>query len=126
MLPSLRRRGIVESWKEHSPGSIVVKLAPMSTLLATAKRRRDAPGVSTQAEGASVLHGLDPQTIRMLRQLAVRYLESLGVMEPEHYLDNEMTRTFSALIAAIPEGPNREGELQAALRKAIDEASEQN
>jgi DNA-nicking Smr family endonuclease len=38
MLPSLRRRGVVESWREHNAGSIVVKLAPINALLHVSKR----------------------------------------------------------------------------------------
>jgi hypothetical protein len=39
MMPRFKKRGIVESWKEHSPGSIVVKLAPTSSLFSAASRR---------------------------------------------------------------------------------------
>ena len=40
LLHSLRRRGVVKSWAEHNPGSVVVTLAPVSTLLGTPKRNR--------------------------------------------------------------------------------------
>src|SRR5437763_475330 len=32
LLPQLRRRGVVSDWREHSPGSFVVKLAPINSL----------------------------------------------------------------------------------------------
>src|SRR3954470_13584108 len=33
LLPSLRRCGVVSEWREHSPGSVVVKLGSISSLL---------------------------------------------------------------------------------------------
>jgi len=124
MLPSLRRRGVVESWKEHSPGSLVIRLAPMSALLTAPKRRRGVSPEETRPDAASALKGLDAETLRMLRQLAVHSLESLGVDETEPFVEQEMMRTFSTLVAAIPEGVERESGLRRAIRKAIDEASE--
>ncbi|MGH9419890.1 MAG: Smr/MutS family protein, partial [Thermoanaerobaculia bacterium] len=59
MLPGLRRRGIVESWKEHNQGAIAVKLAPLSKLLSQTKRRRDS------SNSMPVEH--DPQSLSALR-----------------------------------------------------------
>src|SRR6266705_1562127 len=41
LLPGLRRRGVVSEWWEHSPGSFVVKLGSISSLLAAPRRKRD-------------------------------------------------------------------------------------
>ena len=123
MLPSLKRRGIVDSWREHSPGSIVVKLAPTSALFSAAKRRRDTPS-STKGHGADAIAGLEAETVSMLRQLALVNLEALGVDGDEPFARAEMERIFSILSSAIPEGERSEAALKASLRNAIEEASD--
>jgi hypothetical protein len=120
MMPGLRRRGIVESWREHSPGSIVVKLAPTSALFAVAKRRRDAKPVSSPDEGD--LTGLERETVLMLRQLALRNLDALGVEHAESFVRQEMSTIFSALANALPAGERREEALRTSLRNALEES----
>ena len=124
MLPSLRRRGIVESWKEHSPGSIVVQIAPMSALLEAPRRRRGNGSSDAPAEAGPGLEGLQPSTVTLLKQLALQNLESLGVTHSGPFLKQEMQRTFSALMAAIPETGDREQGLREAILKGIDEVSD--
>ncbi|MDO8501677.1 MAG: Smr/MutS family protein [Gemmatimonadaceae bacterium] len=123
MLPSLRRRGVVESWREHSPGSIVVKMAPLSSMLTPPQRKRDNIDTERASPGGSLI-GLQPETLVLLRQLAIQNLESLGVIETEQFVEEEMTRTFSALARAIPAGADRERLLCNAILKAIDEIVE--
>ena len=41
LMPSLRRRGVILNWREHSPGSLVVTLAPITTLLTAPRRNRN-------------------------------------------------------------------------------------
>src|SRR5712671_5599945 len=41
LLPALRRRGVVSEWREHSPGSYVVKLGSISAMLEAPRRKRD-------------------------------------------------------------------------------------
>ena len=123
MLPSLRRRGIVESWREHSPGSIVVKLAPTSSLFSAAKRWRDTPS-STKHHDADAVAGLAPETLAMLRNLALMNLETLGVDSSEPFVRTEMERVFSILSAVIPEGGRSEAALRASMQNAIEEASD--
>jgi hypothetical protein len=120
MMPGLRRRGIVESWREHSPGSIVVKLAPTSALFAVAKRRRDAKPVLPRDEGD--LAGLERETVLMLRQLALRNLDALGVDHAESFVRQEMSTIFSALANALPAGERREEALRTSLRNALEES----
>lgn len=120
MMPSLRRRGIVESWREHSPGSMVVKLAPLSVLLSSGKRRRDNKSRET-SETARVVTGLAPETMRLLRELAIQNLGLLGVEDTEAFVADEMARTFSALTGALPDGEEREARLQLSIRNAIAE-----
>ena len=124
MLPSLRRRGIVESWKEHSPGSIVVQIAPMSALLEAPRRRRNNGSSDARAEDGPGLEGLEPTTVTLLKQLALQNLELLGVTDSGPFLKQEMQRTFSALMAAIPETGDREQGLRDAIVKGIEEVSE--
>lgn len=122
LMPSLRRRGIVESWREHSPGSMVVKLAPTSALLLAGKRRRDTVEAPRQSTGG--LAGLEAGTIAALRQLALQLLDSLGIEPDESFVGQEMARIFSTLTNALPEGPAREEALQASIRHALQEVSE--
>ena len=124
MLPSLRRRGVVESWREHTPGSIIVKLAPMSALLLASKRRRDSADAMPEEVDPKSLAALGATTLRLLRQLAVQNLELLGVTDSRPFIEQEMVRTFSALAASIPAGENREERLRAAIRRAIEEVSD--
>ena len=121
MMPGLRKRGIVESWREHSPGSVVVKLAPTSALFSAAKRRRDTGPAST-APDESHLAGLEHETLLMLRQLALRNLDALGVDHAEAFVLQEMTTIFSALTAAIPATERREESLRMSLRNALEES----
>ena len=124
MLPSLRRRGVVESWREHNPGSVIVKLAPMRALLIASKRRRDGSNAMPPEADPKTLSALHPGTLRLLRQLSVQNLEALGIVDSAPYVEQEMIRTFSALAASIPAGENREDRLRAAIRMAIEEISD--
>ena len=120
MMPSLRRRGIVESWREHSPGSVIVKLAPMSALLGAVRRRRDA-NVSQPVSHPEALAGLDPGTRSLLRQLAIRNLDSLGITATEQFIRQEMARVFSTIIMSIPDGDDREAAFNTAILNAMEE-----
>ncbi len=120
MMPALRRKGIVESWREHSPGSLVVKLAPLSSLLGAGKRRRDASDVRPPAD-AGALAGLEAETRELLKQLALRNLDALGIDASDQFMKQEMAKSFSTLLASIPEGAGREEMLRAAILSAIEE-----
>lgn len=120
LLPSLKRRGIVATWKEHSPGSIVVTLAPMSSLFAAGARRRDTATVTTPHNDVSFA-GLEPETLARLRELAISNLDSLSVEHAEPFLRKEMIRIFSAIAGALPEAGRDEAALRAAIQRAIEE-----
>lgn len=122
LMPSLRRRGIVESWTEHSPGSLIVKLAPVSALLSAPRRRRDHKRGDWQ-KGSDNFAGLEPQTLRLLRDLASQNLSGLGVEPTEEFVLQEMARTFSALINALAPDARHEKNLRDAIRSAIEEAA---
>ena len=121
LMPALRRRGIVESWQEHSPGSLIVKLAPTSALFSAPKRRRTREtGELTEDEASP--EGLHSTTSGMLRQLALRNLDALGVDHEPQFVEQEMQRIFSTLASALPAGSRSEEALQNSIRNALDEA----
>ncbi len=123
LLPSLRRRGVVTSWREHTPGSIVVTVAPVTTLLGAPKRNRERESDSRQRAAGTPesLAALEPETLSLLRRLAVRTIESLGVADTSPFVEEEMQRAFATLSVTLPVSTNREGTLQRAIRSAIDE-----
>jgi hypothetical protein len=127
LFPSLRRRNIITGWQEHTPGSFVVTLAAMSALFEAPKRRRER-GVSVAPPPPASLAALSPETLALLRRLAVASLEFLGVHDFDRFIDQEMTAKFAALSASLPEmlpeSDDPETALQTAIRHAIDELEE--
>jgi hypothetical protein len=123
LMPSLRRRGVVKSWREHNPGSIVVTLAPLNTLLTAPKRHREKENDRDENEIATPesLAALDPDTLAQLRVLAVRTIESLGVDDASPYLAAEMQRIFATLTMTLPVSTDREGTLRRAITSALEE-----
>ena len=120
LLPSLRRRGVVSEWREHSPGSFVVKLGSISSLLEAPRRKRERKS-STSIPTPRSLQGLESSTLSLLRRLAIRSLESLGVRDPASFVETEMLSKFNFLAAGVT--PGAEGEVR--LRDAIKDALEQ-
>lgn len=116
---SLRRRGVVRAWHEHTAGSFVVELAPVSALFEQLGRRREPhhPAVADPAE----LRGVSPGTRAALRRLALRSIEALGVRDPERYLEGEMLKQFTALAAALPAEGDRDRALRTAAENALEE-----
>lgn len=123
LLGSLRRRGVVASHREHTAGSFIVQLAPMSALWDAPRRRRE-PAAAPLADPPG-LEALEPASRALLRALARVSLESLGVRDTESLLEGEMLKQFAVLAAAIPEAPDREARLRAAVQRAIDEYEEE-
>lgn len=121
MLPSLRRRGVVESWREHSPGSVLIKLAPVSVLLGVGRRRRDSAAPQPSASRKAVT-GLRAETHRALRELALQNLAQLGIVATDDFIEKEMGRTFSMLLASVDGSRDTEAALHDAIVNALDEA----
>ena len=122
LLSSLRRRGVVQAVREHTPGSFVVELAPLSALRAApARRRHPTPVPPTDPK---VLAGLTRETRALLRSVALCALDGLGVREPEPFVEREMVAQFTHLAASVGEGPRREERLRRALRALLDELEE--
>ncbi len=117
LLFSLRRRGVVSAHHEHNPGAFVATLAPLRRLLEAPPRRRDA----RLPRAIAPIHGLTPQTLTLLRDLAERSLESLGITPDDSRVEDEMHRQLGAMASALPRGASLDQDLQAALRAVIAE-----
>jgi hypothetical protein len=120
LLYSLRRRGVIDSQAEHTAGSFVITLAPMQAVVDAPRRRREPPPPKATVDPPS-LDGLDPDTRTLLRDLAERALEGLGIADTHRFLQEEMLKQFSAIAAAVPDGPRREDRLRGAIRVALNQ-----
>lgn len=123
LLPALRRRGVVTEWREHTPGSFVVKLGSISSLLDAPRRKRDRALVATPSDPRPLAE-LDSSTLLLLRRLAVRSLESLGVQHPEKFVEAEMLIKFNSLAGGVAPGVEGEGRLRKAISTALDQLDE--
>lgn len=124
LLAVLRRRGVVAEVREHTPGSFVIVLASMATLVDAPPRRRDAR--MPKLEDPRVLQLLLPETRARLRTLAERALDALGVRSPSReFVTDEMLKQFGALAGGISAtAPDREAALQDAVERALLEYEE--
>lgn len=116
----LRRKGVIEGFEEHTAGSFVVTLASMRALLEAASRRREQTPMPAPAQPVT-LAALDDETKHLLRDLAERSLDALGVRDRGPFMESEMLRLFGSLAATVPPGPDRERRLRAAVRSAMSE-----
>ena len=123
MLARLRRAGVIESFGEDTPGSFVVQLASIRSLL-EAPRRREKTQRSHARKTPSIL-GLKPETREQLRYLAGRAIDALGVKKPtESQLNTEMERQFSVIVRTAPFGADTDRWLDSAISRALIEYSE--
>ena len=120
LLHVLRRRGVVSGHAEHTPGSFIVRLAPVSALW-EAPRRKGGRGVETLSATPPSLAALDDGTKALLRALAERTLDTLGVKEPQRFVESEMLKQFGVIAKAVGSAPGREDRLRAAIRNALDQ-----
>lgn len=119
LLFSLRRRGVVHSHSAHNPGAFAVQLAPIRSLVDAPPRRRDR---GARTPKSATIEGLSHETTLLLRDLAERSLEALGVVPTEARLEDEIQRHLSLIVPALPRvSDDLQGTLQAALRAAIAE-----
>ena len=122
LIHRLKQRGVVQRHEEHTPGSFVIILAPVKELFAvrTPKRKVAEPPASDPPS----LDALDRETRLLLRQLAERSLEQLGVRgDRDRFIEGEMVRQFTALSATLAATGSKEREqfLRAAIRRALEE-----
>ena len=120
LLHVLRRRGVVREFREHTAGSFVVVLAPIAELWEAPRRRRDR-GQQVRSDHSASLHGLDEETRALLRNLAERALEGLGVKDTAEFIETEMARQFSAIAASIGAERDDDVALREAIRSALDQ-----
>src|SRR5437762_6429556 len=107
LLHVLKRRGVVASHEEHTPGSFVVTLAPVSALWESPRRNRGR-GVAPPPPTPPSLDDLDAETRILLRNLAERALEGLGVKDTATFLQGEMLKQFGAIAATVASAPPAE------------------
>jgi hypothetical protein len=116
----LRRKGVIEGFTEHTPGSFVVMLAPMTAMFDAAKRRREHAPPPAPAEPPS-LAALSEETRDLFRALAERSLDALGIKDRTPFVQGEMLKLFGVLAVTVPPGPDRERRLRIAIRAAMSE-----
>lgn len=116
---ALRRKSVLEGFVEHTPGSFVVTLAPMTAMLEAGKRRRTVE--LPPPPSPPTLASLGRETLDALRTLAERSLDTFGVRDREPFVEDEMLRLFGVLGASVPEGPEREARLRKAIAAAMNE-----
>ena len=123
VLNRLRRLGVIGSYAEDTPGSFVVSLAPLRSLLeAPARRRNPAPAPTRRLPA---IEGLRSATRDRLRYLASRAIDALGVKNPTaSQLDSEMARQFSMIARTAPTGIDSDKWLDGAITKALSEYAE--
>ena len=117
----LRRKGVVQQFTEHTPGSFVVTLEPMQTMLDARTRGAGTATTPPPPPLPPTLAALDDSTRDQLRVLAERTLDALGVRERGPFVETEMLRLFGELGARVGSGSDREERLRAAIRRALSE-----
>ena len=117
VISSLRRRNVVERYEEHTAGSFSIRLASIGAMVDAPRRKREKKAPASQGP----LPALSPANQRMLRDLAERSLESLGIKDTHAFLDLEMQRQLGAISAAVGSGPDQEERLRLALRAALEQ-----
>jgi hypothetical protein len=119
-LARLRRAGVVASTKEHSPGSYIISLAPVSTMLTASQqpqRPRNNQSVSTRATA-----DLSAATRQLVHDLAVRTLASLGIHATTRAIvADEIERQVELLVRAMPKDADREQWIRDATLRVLND-----
>jgi hypothetical protein len=125
LLLSLKRQGVVSGWREHTAGSFVVDPAPLSARFNAAPRRRDIIRQSERNEKSNPalagLSGLEKGTLDLLRHLALRSLEELGVRDSESLIESEMLAKVSLLSDSSDAAKLDEPGLRRSILRALEE-----
>ncbi|MBW8771130.1 MAG: hypothetical protein JF589_15350 [Gemmatimonadetes bacterium] len=116
----LQRKGVVEGFAEHTPGSFVVTVAPISAMVEGTKRRPE-PDAAPAPAATPTLAALGAETRQALRVLAERSLDALGVRERGPFVESEMLRLFGVLAPSVGSAAERESQLRMAIERAMAE-----
>jgi hypothetical protein len=119
LFASLRRRGIISDFSEHTPGSFVVTFAKLNAVRDAPQRARNPHELSPQ--DPAQLAALEPETRALLRLLAKRSIEELGVKPTPDFVEQEMLKQFAAAAPGVPDAGDREQRFRDALRAALHE-----
>jgi hypothetical protein len=122
LFASLRRRGVISEVVEHTPGSFVVTFAKLNAVRDAPQRARN-PHELPQQDPAQ-LAALGPDTRALLRLLAKRSIEELGVKPTPDFIEQEMLKQFAAAASGLPDAGDREQRLRDVLRAALHEYDE--
>jgi len=123
VLNRLRRLGVIESYGEDTPGSFIVSLAPLRSLLEAPARRRTRE--TPPARKLPGIQGLKPETGERLRSLATRAIDALGVKDAsDSVIAGEMVRQFSMIARTAPTGVDADKWVDGAITKALREYAE--
>jgi hypothetical protein len=122
LFASLRRRGVISEVVEHTPGSFVVTFAKLNAVRDAPQRARN-PHELPQQDPAQ-LAALEPDTRALLRLLAKRSIEELGVKPTPDFIEQEMLKQFAAAASGLPDAGDREQRLRDVLRAALHEYDE--
>jgi hypothetical protein len=118
LLFAMRRRGVVLSHQAVNPGAFAVQLAPIRSVVEAIPRAKDR---RQRPRPYPAVPGLGDATNALLRQLAERSLDELGVRPDARTLEDEMHRHLRALAPGLPGAQETDGALQKALRAALAE-----
>jgi hypothetical protein len=120
LFSALKRKGVVSTVGEHTPGSFVVQLAPVRALFETVRRSR-AREPRLPPAGPKELQALAPATRTALRGLAVHSLHALGAPATDRFVRDEMMRQLATISNAIASGDmDRDGRLRTLIAAAAD------
>jgi hypothetical protein len=119
LFASLRRLGVISDFVEHTPGSFVVTFAKLTAVRDAPQRARNPHELPPQ--DPAQLAALEPDTRALLRRLAKRSIEELGVDPAPGFVEQEMMKQFAAAVQGVPDGIDREQRLRDALRAALHE-----
>lgn len=123
VLTRLRRLGVIQSFGEDTPGSFIVTLAPLRSLLEAPTRRKSTPPPARRR--APIIAGLGEETRKRLAYLAERALDSLGVRAVSAaQISEEMQRQFSILARSTPNSGDIDSWLDHAITRALREYSD--
>ena len=121
LLHALKRRGVVAGHQEHTPGSFVVELAPVSALWESPRRNR---GRGVASPPPTRRRRSTTSTTTRGRCCAISpsaRSRGLACKDTAAFLQGEMLKQFGAIAATVGDAPGREARFKRAVRAALDQ-----